>query len=164
MEYSEALAETICEHVAAGKTMRALDAMPDMPCSTTVLKWQQKIPGFKQAMDLARELSADQLADDAVHIADTEKDAQRARIMADVRKWIAGCRAPRKYGQRMDLNVTNTVDFRAAHLAGMQRVLTGRDQVTDLVAERAGETVTYVPRPTDSQSVAGADEQVDPFS
>jgi hypothetical protein len=105
----------------------------------------------------ATEIRADIHVDDVVEIADTDPDAQRARNRIDARKWAAAKLHPSKYSDRVDINVTQTVDIDAAMRAADARVLATlrpvsdqRDTITDLLPNESG---TYEARPTDSQSV-----------
>lgn len=58
----------------------------------------------------AQEIRADLLADEVIDISDNDPDAQRARNRIDARKWSSGKLAPKKYGDRIDLNVSTTID------------------------------------------------------
>ena len=86
---------------------------------------------------LARETAADMQAEEILEIADTDTDPFRARNRIDARKWLASKTAPKIYGDRIDINVTQRPDLRAAIEEGEQRrasvVLPMRDlaQVSD---------------------------------
>jgi hypothetical protein len=58
----------------------------------------------------AREVQADLLFDEILDIADGAKDdminIQRARLQIDVRKWMVGKLAPKKYGKRVTKAIT----------------------------------------------------------
>ena len=58
----------------------------------------------------ALEIRSDLLADEALDIADTEPDAAKARNRIEVRKWLASKHNTKRYGDRIDLNVTQTLD------------------------------------------------------
>ena len=74
-----------------------------MPALTTVYQWRHAHPEFAAAYAIAREDQADTLAADIVRIADTEPDANRARVMVDARKWIAAKLKPRHYSDRVEV-------------------------------------------------------------
>jgi len=57
------------------------------------------------------EIRADILADEALTIADTENDAAKARNQIQVRQWLASKLHAKRYGDRIDLNVTQTIDI-----------------------------------------------------
>lgn len=76
----------------------------------------------------AQELRGDVLADEVIHIADTEQDAAKARNMISARQWLSG-KLNKRYGDRIDLNVTATLDVTSALAEARQRVtLPVRDQ------------------------------------
>lgn len=76
----------------------------------------KQVPSLEEAYALAQEARAEILADEIVDIADdsTAYDAQKARNQIDVRKWAASKMRPQKYGERIDVNLNQTVDIRGA--------------------------------------------------
>lgn len=100
----------------------------------------------------ATRLRADRHAEEVVDIADTEVNPQVARNRMDARRWFASKMNPSKFSDRIDINVTQTVDLNAAMAAADARLRPVSDQhsdVTDLVADESG---TYKSRPTDETS------------
>lgn len=71
----------------------------------------------------ARELNADILVDEALTIADSDIDPNLARNRIDIRKWIASKHRPKIYGDRIDLNVSQTVSILDARNEAKARVL-----------------------------------------
>jgi hypothetical protein len=76
----------------------------------------------KIAYQKAREYVLENHVEQIVQIADTDENPHRARLRCDVRKWIASKLKPNVYGDRMELNVTNSIDIRAAIEAGRARM------------------------------------------
>lgn len=73
----------------------------------------------------ARELMADIEVDEAKEIADREDlDPQRARNMVDIRRWRASKHNTRVYGERIDLNVAQTISVGEALTEARQRLST----------------------------------------
>lgn len=63
----------------------------------------------------AREIQSDIEVDNAVEIADDENiDPARARNMIDIRKWRASKHHSRLFGDRVELNVQQSIDIRGA--------------------------------------------------
>ena len=102
--YSEDLADTICQEIMAGKSLRLICAMEGMPAASTVYAWLGQYPVFQDMYARAREVQADVLADEILEIADSDLDPNRARVMIDARKWLAGKLRPKKYGDRVELD------------------------------------------------------------
>ena len=102
--YSEEVAGTICQEIMEGKSLRTICARKDMPSASTVYAWLGQYPGFQDMYAHAREIQADVLADEILEIADSEIDTNRARVMIDTRKWLAGKLRPKKYGDRVALD------------------------------------------------------------
>lgn len=76
----------------------------------------------------AMEARADLLADEAIEIADTESDSSKARNQIDVRKWAASKFNPKKFGERIDMNVTQSLDISAILSEARARLLPVSDQ------------------------------------
>jgi hypothetical protein len=77
----------------------------------------------------ARKVSADFHVDDAIESARNEPDVMRARVIVDVNRWAAGKFDP-KYNDRIDINVTQTLDISGTLLEARQRMLRPmRDQL-----------------------------------
>lgn len=71
----------------------------------------------------AMEIRADLLADEALHIADEQDDAAKARNQIQVRQWLAGKLHQKKYGDRIDLNVSATIDIGSTLAEARARLL-----------------------------------------
>lgn len=83
-------------------------------CGLDVFKFQRLLAKDREAaLAYARavEIRADILADEALEIADTEEDAAKARNQIGVRQWLASKLYAKRYGDRIDLNVTQTLDI-----------------------------------------------------
>ena len=102
--YSEEVVGTICMEIMAGKSLRTICAMEGMPAASTVYAWLGQYPEFSDMYTRAREVQADVLADEILEIADSDLDPNRARVMIDARKWLAGKLRPKKYGDRVELD------------------------------------------------------------
>lgn len=126
-DYSEELAARICERLADGESLKAICASEDMPSKASVYLWLTKHPEFSDMYARAREDQADTLADEIIDIADdSTRDTilkpvgangemvevqntewiNRSRLRVDARKWVAAKLKPKKYGERLDHNVT----------------------------------------------------------
>ncbi len=71
-------------------------------------------PILHSLYERAQKYRGEIFADEIIKIADEEVDAQKARNRIDARKWYASKMQPQKYGERIDLNVNQTVDIGAA--------------------------------------------------
>jgi hypothetical protein len=110
--YSDELAEEICEAIASGgalyKMVEKLDHWPD---ERTIYRWLEKNDAFRQKYARARERQADRRNEEIVVIADEAKDANIARLQVDARKWQASKLAPKKYGDRVELEHSGEVSY-----------------------------------------------------
>ncbi len=113
----------ICEMVANGLALKEICALDGMPARTTAYKWLAEHEDFANMYARAREERADLIADEIVTIADTEPDANKARVRIDARKWWAAKVNPKKFGEKatVDLNVkkdaSQLTDAELEHIA-----------------------------------------------
>lgn len=109
-DYSEEIADRICDEIIGGAALYKLCQQPDFPAERAVYQWLERYPEFAQKYARARELQQDREADHIVTIADEAKDANVARLQIDARKWRASKLAPKKYGDRLDLNHSGAIE------------------------------------------------------
>lgn len=143
--FTTELAETICERIADGESLRSICKSDNMPAQSTVFKWLGANATFAEQYARARELQADALFDEILAIADTPMIGEKTkvkddggieittgdmiehrRLQVDSRKWMASKLLPKKYGDKLDLNVSgkletlteDQLDARIAQLLG----------------------------------------------
>lgn len=103
--YTDEIAEKICMAIAAGRPLNRVCKEDDWcPSEYTVYKWLDQFPDFAKRYARAREQQQEVLAAEVISIADTVKDAAVARNMMDARKWYAGKVAPKKWGDRVEVD------------------------------------------------------------
>lgn len=98
----------------------------------------------------ARQDGLEELADKLLTITDDEPDVLRARLKSENTRWVLSKRKPHVYGDRLDLNVTKTVDIGAALLEARSRVSI---PTLAIEAESTVITDTSTPSATDCESV-----------
>ena len=103
IEYSKEIAEQICELVALNTPIQHIAKMEDMPCAKTIYNWLQRHDDFRRQMEVARGFQADYQADEMLtllkELDEKPNQAHAIRVKADILRWQAGVRAPRKYGE-----------------------------------------------------------------
>lgn len=133
IEFDQTTADTICEEIADGRSLRSICNDDGMPAKSTVFKWLAAVPAFADQYARAREAQADSLADDILDISDNKSlEPNDRRIRIEARKWLAGKQRPKVYGDATTLkhtgpnggpveytNMTEAeIDARLAALAG----------------------------------------------
>lgn len=121
------LVQQIIERVLDGSTLKEATKAAGID----VFKFNRMLQGDRAAaLAYARavEIRADILADEALQIADTEDDAAKARNQIGVRQWLASKLYAKRYGDRIDLNVTQTIDIGNTLAEARARLLPVRDQ------------------------------------
>ncbi|WP_425280324.1 hypothetical protein [Sinorhizobium fredii] len=118
--------EQILEKLSIGKSLREICSAEGMPSESLARKWVMQDEDFGAQYARAREAGMEALADEILQIADSQEgdilktedgreivnhDAiQRARLRVDTRKWLMSKIAPKKYGDRLDLNHSGSID------------------------------------------------------
>ncbi|MEX2741098.1 terminase small subunit protein [Rhizobium mongolense] len=132
-KYTETLADAICEQIADGTSLRRICKDESMPAKSTVFAWlaDPSHEEFRTKYAYAREAQADSLVDDMTDIADDgsndwmeKRDGEgeaigwrengeamrRSALRISTRQWIAEKLKPKKYGSKLDLNVSGKLE------------------------------------------------------
>ena len=111
-KYSDELAEKICEKIANGRSLRSICAEDGMPSAVTVCKWLSENEEFSKQYARAREEQADYFAEEIIEIADSAEAesaaVSKAKLQIDARKWAASKIAPKKYGDKQEIDVKSS--------------------------------------------------------
>lgn len=103
-KFSNALAGRICERLAEGESLRSICRDGAMPSASTVRLWVLKHGEFSEQYARARDLGLDAMADEVLDIADNPgNDVQAARLRFDARRWYLSKLAPKRYGDKREL-------------------------------------------------------------
>lgn len=116
-DYSNEIADLICERIADGESLRSICSDESMPCRSTVFRWLGLDKAFSDQYARAKEEQAELLADELVDIADepppltamgsTDSGAVAAmRLRIDTRKWVASKLKPKKYGDKVQTELS----------------------------------------------------------
>ena len=129
--FTKETANIICERIADGESLRSICDDEGMPSKSTVFKWLNEEEGFSDQYRRAREAQADTIFDDILDIADDGRNdwmekrnadgesigwaengeaMRRSHLRIEARKWMAGKLKPKKYGDKLDLNVSGSLE------------------------------------------------------
>lgn len=109
--FTPVLAERILTRLAQGESLRRVCADPDMPNRSSVLKWLNEDDEFSSRYARACEARTEHLVDEMLEIADDAKlDPQDKRVRIDTRKWLATKLLPKKYGDRVEVSGTVSLE------------------------------------------------------
>jgi hypothetical protein len=128
--YTPELAVIICERLAAGESLKAICRDEGMPPDSTVRLWViDDHNGFAAQYARARDVGLDIMADDLVEIADTTQEGvktketlfgdevtradmlEHRRLRVDARKWYLSKLAPKRYGDKQQVEVSGSIDI-----------------------------------------------------
>jgi hypothetical protein len=122
--YTVELADRICELILDGQSLRKICEAEDMPHRATVMRWLGAHDSFRDQYARVKAEQAEVMADEIVSIAD-EGDTKvvvcgdgtsmvvfdstavaRNRLRVDARKWVAAKLLPKKYGDKVQQEVS----------------------------------------------------------
>jgi hypothetical protein len=113
--YSEEVATRLCQLIADGSSLRKACEQDGMPDRDTVRRWlnDPEMVSFRGRYARAKDEQAEHLAEEIIELADTGggNDTNRARLMVDARKWVASKLLPKKYGERLQADVSGQVSI-----------------------------------------------------
>lgn len=121
--YTKWKAKAICMRIMMGESLRSICRRKYYPNRRTVFLWLSKNDEFVHQYSKAREIQQEAFFEDMLEIADdTENDyietengprannelVNRSRLRIDTRKWIMERMAPKKYGNKQQLDHTSS--------------------------------------------------------
>lgn len=140
LAYTQDIADRICEQIATtSQSLRTICLNDDFPSVATILNWlKEDTEGFLAQYTRAKEMQADYLAEEMLDIADdgsndfmtivkgdkeytveNKEFTNRSRLRVDTRKWIASKLKPKKYGDKVQNEITGK-DGGPIQVTGMQ--------------------------------------------
>ncbi len=139
--YDEEIASEVCERLAQGEGLEAICDDPRLPCEMTIRKWMAEQPTFMEAYARAREQQMEKWSDDVVKIADdasgdyVDREAkngaiervvdpetvQRSKLRIDTRLRLMSKLAPRRYGDKLNVDLSGTVHVQALSDAELEK-------------------------------------------
>lgn len=105
-------------------------------------------PGLSESYSQAQKARAELMVEETVEITDEEPDPQRARVRIDARRWYASKMQPQKYGEKLDLNVNQTVDIGLALKEARKRLLPESDPTMDSSGQLIESIAIKLPLPS----------------
>lgn len=106
-----AMVDSLLVQIEAGKSMREVCRMDGMPDHTTVIRWMRDDASLATRYARARMAQADVLFDrmEAVEeaVSAGTMDSHAARVVLDSMRWRASKLAPKVYGDRLDVSVSD---------------------------------------------------------
>lgn len=120
-EFIQEIVPKVLETVMEGyPIMRALDM--NGLSKSAFYKALSEYPLLSELYSRAQIVKAELLVDEAIDIADNSDDAMKARNQIDIRKWYASKILPHKFGEKIDITITQNVDVKGAIEEAKKRV------------------------------------------
>jgi hypothetical protein len=141
--FTEEKAQEICRRIAEGESMRHICLLEGMPSQSMIYRWLDENKSFREQYAHAREKQADAFLDQIQEIAHdgrndweiqecerTKQDrivlhaehVQRSRLRVDTLKWVMSKLAPKKYGDKLDIEHSGKTEVEVeVYIGGVKR-------------------------------------------
>jgi len=120
--YSEIITKEILSRYSSGESLTKICRDEHLPERSTIYRWRTQYPEFGDAYQLAQELYADALIDEAGEIVDTATNPQLGKLRAEHRRWLASKLNRASYGDKLDVQHNHTLDIGPALLEASERL------------------------------------------
>ena len=123
--FTAAKADAICARLAEGESLRSICRGEAMPSASAVFDWLAADASFAEQYARAKAAGIEAMADEIAEIADDGRNdwmarngegavgyelngehVQRSKLRVDARKWLLSKLAPKKYGDKLEHEVT----------------------------------------------------------
>lgn len=132
--FCKEVAEKVLIMVAEGTSLKVIADAVGVHVSS-IARWRLENDDFHRLYSQAQEIGFELEADSLKTIADEYVDVNKARLKSDNLKWLLARRAPGKYGDRLDVNVTQSLDINSALNEARRRVRPSGDLQQSVDAE-----------------------------
>ena len=131
--------DQIMVQLELGRSLVQVCKEPGLPDRETISRWIRDEPGYAAKYAYARAMQADtlfsEMADVEAKVQAGTMDSHAARVVLDSMRWRASKLAPKVYGDRLDVSVSdNRISISGALLAAQSRLALMHDaaQVQDV--------------------------------
>lgn len=125
--FTQALGDRICQKITEGLSLRKICKLEGIPSTTSVFRWLDANPAFREQYALSKQAQAEHYANEIVEIADERPTCMvpdpdggvservdnagvnRNRLRVDARKWVAAKLLPKKYGEFRQVEHSGTI-------------------------------------------------------
>lgn len=143
--------EVISQLLSEGKSLSEAAAAVGVTVGT-LAHWRLQDADFDNLCSRAQNVGFEVQADSLMTIPEQIQDVQRARLKSENIRWLLARRAAHKYGDRLEVNLNQTVDIKGALDAARARALPPCDLSKVIEAEARRIIETTAQSATDQES------------
>ncbi|MAE81447.1 MAG: hypothetical protein CMB80_01835 [Flammeovirgaceae bacterium] len=125
-KYNEERAKQILDLYSSGMNLQQVEKKKNLPSRRTICRWRKDFPEFGEAYDIALQAHSEAIVEESMVIADTEQDAKKAKNRIDIRTWIASKLNRKRFGDRLDIDIKQTLDVSPVISKALERLSTLR--------------------------------------
>ena len=103
----------ILKRISTGESLRKICSNDHLPNAKNVFSFIYTNDEFRNKYEASRREQAEWLGEEIVDIADNDTgDTQRDRLRIDARKWVMSKMLPKKYSDKIDVDMKQEVNTR----------------------------------------------------
>ncbi len=123
-KYTEKLGAEVLRMYASGKTVLEILKDNRMPSRMSIYRWRLAVPEFGKAYLLAIEAHVESILDDALKrvLSAGSKEAKLVDVQFKSISWMASKLNRAKYGDKIDIDITKTLDITPALADALKRM------------------------------------------
>ena len=109
---TDAVQAEILTRISTGESLKKICSDKHLPAAQNVFMFIYSNSEFRDNYEAARREQADWHAEGLIDIADDDTgDTQRDRLRIDTRKWVMSKLLPKKYSDKIDVDMKQEVDL-----------------------------------------------------
>ncbi len=135
-KYNKEIGDVILDLYSNGKTLNDIEEIAGLPSRRTIVNWRIKHPEFGALYDEALLSYSECIIEEALGIADTEKDSKKAQNRINIRTWIASKYNRARFGDKLSIEQTVKLDIAPALKAAMERMSSVQMPVIEAAAKQ----------------------------
>lgn len=122
-DWTDEVVNSLCANIAGGMSVREACAQPGAPSEPTVYRKMAADLAFAEKLSEARASQQEREADVCVELADsaTLENWQVVKLRIWARQWRAAKLAPKKYGDKQQVEHSGAIDTAGAIIAARER-------------------------------------------
>lgn len=102
----------ILGRISTGESLRKICQDDHLPAAQNVFKFIYRDDEFREQYEEARREQSEWFSEEIIEIADVGSgDTQRDRLRVDARKWLMSKVLPKKYSDKVDVDLNGEVDI-----------------------------------------------------
>lgn len=121
------------EMASDGETMETISRMLGFKSVLYFNKYREAYLDFSEQLDAARNARGDYMEDQIINVQNLTSDPKMADVLSKNLMKVAAVRKPQRYGDKLDLNINQTIDISGSLERAERRVIEAGKDPTNII-------------------------------